>query len=100
MKSIDVLDLNLDKTEMVVQLEHGGKKFAQIIKYNQITKIHFREKKIQKWFRSTKINVVEIFVKNKEHSLLIRSDKFTATFDTTVKYLKEFADKNHVLVLQ
>lgn len=100
MKSLDVLDINLEKNEMLLQVDHGSKVSAQVVKFYQITKIECKDQKVRKWFRTTNIKVVEIFLKGKGHSLLLRSDKLKAPFDSTVSYLLKFAKQQNVLVLE
>lgn len=100
MKTIKVVDVNLDKQEMVLQVDHDGKLYAQIVKYNQIIKIHCKEKKVRKWFRTAMVDTVEISLKGKDYRLEIRSDQFKGPFNTTVEYLKKFAERSNVLIVQ
>jgi glutamine cyclotransferase len=100
MKNIQVVDVNLDKSEMVLQVDHGGKVYAQIVKYDQIIKIHYKEKKVRRWFRTTKVETVEISLKGKDYTLEIRRDKFKGPFATTVEYLEKFAERSNVPIVK
>jgi glutamine cyclotransferase len=100
MKFLEVIDVNLDKSEMVLQINNKGNVYAQIIKYDQIVKIHCKDQKVKRLFRSAKVNTIEIHVKGKGVPFSIRSDKLKSAFDTTRNYLIKCAEKYNINIIE
>lgn len=97
MSSIKVIDCILDTTDMTMQTELGSK---MVVNYDQIERLEYKQVAAKKWLvMNTKADAVLIFIKGKDQSFIIRSDSFNAPFESTVKHLRKFAEKNHIVII-
>lgn len=100
LKVLNVLDINLDTSEMLLQIDNKKKASAQIIKYQDIIKIECKELQENRWFRTKRVKAIEIFLKGKDEVLVIRDDKLKPPFDKTIEFLKQFAQKKDVTIIE
>lgn len=96
MKSIQIIDVVLDTTEMTLQVDQGSK---HTVPYDQIERLEYKEIAVKKWLLFTsKVETVTMFIKGKEQSFIVRSDRFNGPFDSTMKHLRKFAEKYRIII--
>jgi hypothetical protein len=91
----NVLDMNLDKDEIELKLEHSAG--VQKIQYGKIALLKFSEDSVKKWFRVKHFRIIEIYVRGKDIPFIISSEKVKA-LDLMEPYLRQMAEKHNVTI--
>lgn len=99
MATVQVTDVNLDSSELIVHFHYGRRKGTQKVPYSQIEKIRFKDDTVKVWFRKKKVKAIEIHVRGDNKRVFVIHDRsIKAPFETTSAYLKKVSDRHNVPV--
>lgn len=93
---MDVTDVNLDLTEMVLKLGKGSE--SQTVEYGRIDKVVFSSKRVKKWFRQVPVKQAEIYVRGKDEPFVVTSLSMKK-FDSFQDYFTQVANKNRIDII-
>jgi hypothetical protein len=91
----NVVDLNLDKNEIELKLEHSAG--VQKIQYGNIALLKFSQDSVKKWFRVKHYKIIEVYVRGKDIPYIISSERVKA-LDQMEPYLRQMAEKHNVTI--
>jgi len=91
----NVVDMNLDKDEIELVLEHSTG--VQKIQYGKIALLKFSQCSVKKWFRVKQFRVIEVHVKGKDIPFIISSERVKA-LEQMENYLRQMAEKHNVTI--
>lgn len=94
----NILDVNFDRSEMIVQVANGKHVSNQHIPSDQINRIQFGEGVVKSWFSKKTLPKIEIYVRGREEPLVLQSGKSNQKFEEAEFVIRQFAEKNEVPV--
>lgn len=95
---LNIVDVNYDRSEMLLQVANGKSIVSQQISSDQIQSIQFGYAVVKSWFFKKTLPKVEIHVRGKDEPLVLQSGKTKLDFEQAQNIIKLFAEKNEIPV--
>jgi hypothetical protein len=96
----NIVDVNYDRSEMMLQVANGKNIVSQQISSDQIQSIQFGYGIVKSWFSKKSLPKVEIHVKGKVEPFILQSGKTKLDFDQAQNIIKLFAQKNEISIIE
>jgi len=93
-----VVDVNFDRSEMMLQVANGKQLTDQKIPSDKIAQFKFSQATVKKWFLSKTVQQIEIYQKGRSEPFVLRSDKTKLPYETAKETILQFAEKYEVPV--
>lgn len=91
-----IVDVNFDRSEMLLQINNGKSVVQQQISSDQINSIQFGEETVKSWFTKKTLPKVEFHLKGKDDPLVVLSGKNKQSSEQAHTIIRLFAEKNDV----
>jgi hypothetical protein len=95
---LTIVDVNFDRSEMLLQVSNGKAVFNQHITSDKINRIQLGSENVKSWFSKKTLPKLEIHVKGKEEPLVLRSKKSKLNYNQAQDLILQFAKKNQIPV--
>lgn len=95
---LTVVDVNFDRSDMMLEVANGKTITRQTVPSEQIARIQFGQESVKSWFSSKTVPKVEIFLKGKEEPLVLQSGKTKLPIEKAQEFIRQFAEKHDVSV--
>lgn len=91
-----ILDVNYDRSEMMLQVAVGKNVTRQQISSNQINSIQIGQGLVKSWIFKKTVPQIEIHLKGKDEPLILQSGKTKMKYEQAESIIRQFAEKNDV----
>lgn len=92
----NILDINYDRSEMLLQISNGKHVINQHISSDQIQSIQFGYGVVKSWFSKKSLPKVEIRIRGKEEPYILQCGKTKLDFEQVQTIIKRFAEKHEI----
>lgn len=90
---LSIIDVNVDRSEMLLQVSNGKAVVQQKLASDAINRIEFGSETVKSWFSSKSLPKLEIYLKGREEPLVLQSKKGKAKFEQDQVLIRQFAVK-------
>lgn len=95
---LTVTDVNVDRAEMLLEVDNGSRVTTQIVAVDSIARIRLTQETVKQWFSRKLMRRIEIHVRGREEPIVIREEKIKLPFEVAEQAIRRIAEKNELTV--